>query len=484
MLRRVEWKEETILSKQTTKPALEYLFHPKTIAVAGVSTDMSKVGPGRFFIDALLQQGYKGKLYGIGRNGGEYHGVKIYPCLRDIPGSVDYVISSVPSQHAPALLRDCVAKGVPAVHMFTAGFAEISDPAGARLQKEVLAIAREHGIRLLGPNCMGLYCPATGLSFDVGMPHRSGHVGFVSQSGGNAIKTSREAETRGIHFSKIVSFGNAADLDESDFIEYFTDDSETRVITAYLEGVRDGARFMRALRRAARKKPVIVYKGGIGEGGRRAVASHTGAISGTDRVWAALLKQVGAIQVNSLEEMLDVVSLFSYMPSPRGLGAGIVGIGGGNNVLATDDAIRAGLAVPPFPPGIRCELKKLYTSEAGASFRNPVDMYFAKFNLAEQTIRTVARCRAVDLIIIHVTLGWTPKEGVDLAKTHVNLVARLGGTVKKPIMVVLRPFGPIRYRPVVGECEKELNDAGLPVFLSVADGARAYVKYAEYYRRR
>ncbi len=472
------------MSKQTPTPALEYLFHPKSIAVAGVSTDLSKVGPGRFFIDAHLQQGFKGKLYGVGRNGGEYHGVKIYPSLLDIPGEVDYVVSSVPSEHAPALMRDCAAKGVTAVHMFTAGFAEISDPAGARLQNEVLAIARQHGIRLLGPNCMGLYCPASGLTFELGMPHRSGHVGFVSQSGGNAIKSIREAETKGIHFSKIISFGNAADLDESDFIEYLADDTETHVIIAYLEGVRDGARFMRVLRRAAGKKPVIVYKGGIGDAGHRAVASHTGSISGTDRVWEALLKQVGAIQVGSLEEMLDMVALFNYMPTPRGLGAGIIGIGGGNNVLATDDAIRAGLEVPPFPPGIRRELKTLYTSEAGASFRNPVDMYFAKFNLAEQTIRTVARCRVVDLIIIHITLGWTPKEDVDLAKTHVNLVAQLGGQVKKPIMVVLRPFGPMRYRPVVGECEKILNNAGLPVFLSVADGARAYVKYYDHYHRR
>ncbi len=468
----------------TLAPALEYLFHPESIAVAGVSTDMTKVGPGRFFIEALREQGYAGRLYGVGRHGGEHHGVPIYPSLMDIPGTVDYVISSVPAAQAPALLRDCAAKGVRAVHLFTAGFAEISERAGARLQAELITLAREFGIRLLGPNCMGIFCPETGLSFERVMTHRSGHVGFVSQSGGNAIKAIQEAENKGIHFSKIISYGNAADLDESDFIDYLTDDPATEIITAYIEGVCHGRKFYAALRRAAAVKPVIVYKGGIGESGHRAVASHTGAIGGTDRVWAALLRQANAIPVQSLEEMLDVVALCHYLGRPKGLGAGIIGIGGGNNVLATDDALRAGLTVPPFPPGIRRDLKKIYTSEAGASFRNPVDMYFAKFGLAEETIRVVARCRAVDLIIVHITVGWTPAADVDLARNHVQMVAGLAEKVDKPVIAVLRPFGATRYLPVVSELEQILNRGGLPVFLSVGDAARAYVRFHDYHRRR
>lgn len=472
------------IDAEPTVPALEYLFHPRAIAIVGVSTDMNKVGPGRFFVQAQIDAGFKGKIYPVGASGGRIFGRKIYRKLTDIPGEVDYVISSVPVAYAVSLMHECVAMKVRAVHMFTAGFGEISDRHGRALQDEVASIARKAGIRLIGPNCMGLFCPKTGMAFELNLPHEAGRVGLISQSGGNAIKSIRDADIRGIHYSKVISYGNAADLDEGDFLDYLRDDPETRIITAYFEGVKDGPRFRRALERAAAKKPVIIYKSGFGVSGHRAVASHTGAIAGSNRVWEALLKQVGAVQVYSMDEMLDMVSLFSRTPPPRGNRAGIIGIGGGNNVLVTDGCFRDGIQVPPFTRRIRQDLENIFSSEAGASFRNPVDMYFAKFDLLEATVKTVDSCRQIDMIIIHITIGWAPKENVNLARSHAEMIARLKGKTDKPIIVLLWPFGPVRYTSDVAECEQILNQAGIATFFSIHGAAGAMMKYLDYMRRK
>ena len=466
------------------KPRLEYLFHPRHVAVVGVSADTSRIGPGRLFVEAILTAGFKGKIYPVSRSGGEIFGLKVYPDLKDIPGSIDYVISAIPARDTSQLIRDCAQKNVKTVHMFTAGFSEIADERGGKLESDLINLARRSGIRIIGPNCMGLFCPETGLSFELALPKESGHVGFVSQSGGNAIQAVREAQTKNICFSKIISYGNAADLNESDFLEYLTDDPETKVIIAYIEGLKDGQRFKEVLRRAAGKKPVIVYKGGTSEGGQRAVASHTGAIAGSEMVWASFLKQVGAIQVYSLDEMMDMVALFNYLPPPEGKAVGIIGIGGGNSVLAADASAQAGLSVPGLPPEARRQLESIYSSEDGGSFRNPVDMYFVKFNLARETVQVVADCPEIDFIIIHVTIGWNPKHDVNLAKTHVEMLTGLCGEIKKPVVAVLRPFGPAKYTQVAGDAETTLFKAGFPVFFSVSRAAQAVNKYVDYHRRK
>ncbi|RJQ40518.1 MAG: hypothetical protein C4555_01465 [Dehalococcoidia bacterium] len=468
----------------SASPRFEYLFHPRSIAVVGVSTDFSRVGPGRMYVEALLGSGFKGKIYPVGRSGGQVFDLRVYPALKDIPGSVDYVISAIPASETPRLVKDCAAKGVKTVHMFTAGFGEIAAKNGKKLEDEVASLARRSGIRLIGPNCMGIFCPDTGLSFELSLPRRSGSIGFVSQSGGNAIQAVREAQTKNLYFSKIISYGNAADLDECDFLDYLTDDPGTKIITAYIEGFEDGERFKNVIRRAARAKPLVVYKGGTSAGGRRAASSHTGAIAGSEIVWESFLKQVGAVQVYSLDEVLDMAVLFNYLTPPKGKAVGIIGIGGGNSVLAADACAREGLTAPLLPSAIRRRLEAIYSSEAGGSFRNPVDMYFAKFNLAHETVRAVADSPGIDLIIVHMTIGWSPKNDVDLAKKHVELLTGICGEVKKPVVVALRPFGPAKYTDATADAEAALFEAGFPVFFSVASAARAINRYVDYYQRR
>jgi len=466
------------------KLSLDYLFHPSSIAIAGVSTDTTtKIASGRVFLESLIDAGFKGKIYPISRSRGEILGLKIYPSIRHIPDTVDYVISAIPAQDTSQLIVDCASKEVKAIHMFTAGFSEIADKEGEQLESEITTIAQQRGVRIIGPNCMGLYCPKTGLAFHPDLPKESGNIGFISQSGGNSIYLVREAGTKGIYFSKVISYGNACDLNEADFLQYLTHDPETKVIAVYIEGVKNGAHFIDALKQATKAKPVIVYKGGTTESGTRAVASHTGAIAGSNRVWDSLLKQAGAIQVDSMEELLDILSLFRYMPPPKGRATAIIGIGGGNSVQAADACSNAGLTVPLLPPEIRSRLKRVYASEVGASFRNPVDMYFVRWNLLQETIKVVADCDQIDLLIIHITLGFNPRYEVRLIKPYIGLFTGLSKKINKPTAIVLQPFGLAKWAPTTSEAETALYKAGFPVYPSVGQTAKAIAKFIEYHRQ-
>ncbi|MBA7654641.1 hypothetical protein ES703_62523 [subsurface metagenome] len=462
------------------KPSLDYLFHPNSIAIAGVSTDMAKIASGRVFLESLIGAGFKGELYPVSGKPGKILGLKIYPSIRDIPDAVDYVISALPAQATPQLIIDCATKKVKVIHMFTAGFSEIADEGGKRLESQITTMARQRDISIIGPNCMGLYCPKTGLAFGPDLPKESGAIGFISQSGGNAVLGIREAASRGIYFSKVISCGNACDLNESDFLEYLTHDPDTEIIAAYIEGVKDGTRFIERLKQATKAKPVIIYKGGTTESGTRAVASHTAAIAGSNRVWDSLLKQVGAIQVHSMEELLDLLSLFRYMSPPKGRATAIIGIGGGNSVHAADACSDAGLTIPLLPTEIRNRLKELYGgSETGASFRNPVDTYILRGDLLQETIKLVANCKQIDLLITHITLGFNPKEDLMMVK-YIESVISISKEISKPMAIVLYPIGITKFKRITSEAAAAFYKAGFPLFSSFGQAAEAITKFIDY----
>ena len=201
------------------KPSLDYLFQPRSIAIVGVSPDRTKISAGREFLNSLIDVGFEGKLYPVNHGGGEVHDLRIYPNITDIPDSIDYVISAIPAQQNLQLVVDSASKGVKAIHIFSSGFSEIADAEGAKLESQLTVVARQEGVRIIGPNCMGLYCPKTGLALSRELPKQSGATGFISQSGGNTAYAIREGALRGIHFSKAISYGNASDLNECDFLE-------------------------------------------------------------------------------------------------------------------------------------------------------------------------------------------------------------------------------------------------------------------------
>lgn len=467
---------------------LDYLFHPRSIAIAGVSSDASRPNVGRNYVEALLSFGYKGNIYPVGTGGGEAFGLKIYPGIDDVPGTIDYLISAVPAPHTFELITDCASKGTKAIQMFTAGFSEIEDEEGKRLQARLVATAKKAGIRIIGPNCFGIYYPKTGLTFPSAIPEdggkKSGSVSFISQSGGNSMLAVRGGAARGVYFGKIISYGNACDLNETDFLEYLARDPETKIIAAYIEGVKDGRRFMQALRQAVKVKPVIVYKGGTTEGGARAANSHTGSMAGTSIIWSSLLRQMGAMQVGSMEELLDMLLLFEHMAPPRGRNTAILGVGGGASVEAADACSAAGLAVPMLPAETRQRLKEIYTSEVGGSFRNPVDMYWGRQDLFEEAIRIVANCKQIDLLIMHMGFIFGSAMEKEQVKQCAKAITSLKEKITKPAAIVLQSIWVLKSKKDTMEIQRMLNEAGFPVYFSLSRAANAISKFIQYHEAR
>jgi acyl-CoA synthetase (NDP forming) len=334
--------------------SLEEILHPKSIAVVGAS---GSGGRGGGFVNPLLQLGFKGEIYPVNPRYSEISGLKAYPSLKEVPGSVDYVISAVPAPVVLAMLDDASQRGVKGIHLFTARFSETGRTDAAELEQAILRTARTHGIRIIGPNCMGLYYPSEGISWSEDFPKKSGLAGLASQSGNVASEIVQTAVPRGIYFSKVISYGNAIDFNESDYLEYFAQDPETKIILMYIEGVKDGRRFFKSLRQAASCKPVVVLKGGRGKAGARAAASHTASLAGAVELWETVVSQAGAIFAESLSELIDLAASFYFLPQITGRRVGVAGGAGGASVLAADECEKAGLDVISLPAELREELK-------------------------------------------------------------------------------------------------------------------------------
>src|SRR5438034_101983 len=288
----------------TTASSLNDIFHPRSVAIAGVSTlQPGFAGVGMGFLLSLMELRFPA-VYPVNPKYQEIEGLRCYASVLDIDGPVDHVISSVPARIVPQLAEDCIAKGVRSVHFFTAGFRETGDDEMADLETQVVGRLTGSGIRVFGPNCRGLYVPESKLAFMPGFPAEVGPVGFISQSGGNAGEMVYTAAVRGIRFSKVVSYGNASDIDESELLSYLAADPQTDVICACIERVTDGRRFFEAMGEAAGVKPVVVLKGGRTASGTRAVMSHTARLAGSLAVFDSLCAQVNAVRVDSVDVIL------------------------------------------------------------------------------------------------------------------------------------------------------------------------------------
>ena len=474
-----------------TGPPLDFLFRPRSIALAGVSADTGKPGAAQWYLTCMLKFGYRGKIYPLHPAGGEIHGLRVYKNMAEIPGEVDYAVSAIAARHTPQFIRNCAAKGVRAVHLFTSGYSEIEDAGGRRLEEEVVQIAREGGVRLIGPNCMGIYCPASGLTFagdypdQNGFPSRSGPLGLISQSGGNCIYCIREASERGLFFSKAISYGNAADLNECDFLEYMTDDPDTKIIAMYVEGIKDGRRFKQVLRSAVKAKPVIIYKAGNTETGARACASHTSAIAGSAATWKAFLDQIGAIQVDSMSQLVDISVALSFMPAPSGKNVVVAGSGGGVGVQAADDITSEGLSLPQLPVDLRRTLHGIYGTEAGSMFRNPVDIPPAgSIDHYIEAMRSIAESKDVDIIIMQFPMDlWALSRRSVLMGRFMEVVSKLKQSVTKPLAVVLHNSATVQARRLEEEARAHFAALELPVYSSISNAARAVNRYMWYCRR-
>jgi len=351
--------------------SLGCLFSPSSVAIVGAS--LNPFSGGYQFTRFLIDHGFKGKLYPVNPTSSEILGLKVYPGLTEIPeSSVDYVISCIPAEGVLSLLDDCGQKNVKLIHLFTARLKETGRDKETELQGKILEKARKLGIRILGPNCMGIYYPKLGLSFNHELPRESGPVGGFFQSGGGAAEFVRYAALRGVRFSKIISYGNASDIDEVELLNYFTSDSETKVIVSYIEGVKYGRKFVEALALAAKKKPVIILKGGRGRTGAKLALSHTASLAGSVKVWQAMLKQYGAIMVSNFQELIDQVVAFTFLPPITGRKVVIAGGGGGKSMVSADVWEEEGFELPELSAEFRKKLKEK-VPELWDWVRNPID---------------------------------------------------------------------------------------------------------------
>ncbi len=353
----------------------ELIFNPETVAVVGASNALDKWGAGIF--SRVLTAPTVKKVYPVNKNATEVQGVRAYPTVRDLPETVDFVVIAIPYPDVPEVIRDCVAKGVRAALIITAGLGETGSE-GAEMEREIIGTASKGGLRLIGPNCMGHFNTADDFStIRRELPVEPGKVGVISQSGGFAGHILECGIEMGAGFSKFVSVGNEADLHFEDFLEYLAQDDETKIITGYIEGLRKGKDFFRLAKEITKRKPIVVTKVGRTEAGTRAARSHTGHIAGSDIIYDAMFKQAGVIRTDTVEELFDVAVALLRLPLPRGNRAGILSGGGGFCCVTSDACERLGLNVAPLSPQTIERLNAVLPSRWPHA--NPVDTVAAGF---------------------------------------------------------------------------------------------------------
>jgi len=456
----------------------EYIFNPERVAIVGASPHD---------LGTLAQMSTKivDRLFLVNPNYREIRGKKCYPSILEVEPGIDYAIMLVPAAALLQVIPECIQKKVKVAQIYTAGFSETGIPERIEMEKR-LKEAAAGKIRLIGPNCFGVYSPRSGLAIVPESPGEEGHIGVVTQSGSVAESFSYFARTKNLRFSKVVSYGNAIDLDAPDFLDHLADDPDTQMIAFYVEGTRNAARLKTALTKAARNKPVVAIKGGMTDQGLRAAASHTASLTGTPEIWQALFSQAGVLQVKSFEEMTNILLALGGSPAPAGRAVAIITNSGGFSVIQTDLCLKAGIEVPRFSPDTIKKLRQLVPI-AGTSIGNPLDAWpifyntSAEGNLAD-IIKTVSGDGNIDSLVFQFdqfrylrrVLG--PAAGAHLEKVTRFMIEGFEHTrdrQKKPVLVTvsLDPYlEDEEDRNMNLKMKRTLSERGFPVYSNL-DGA-------------
>ena len=409
--------------------SLSAFFNPASVAVIGASTDPAKLG--HAVLDNLVRGGYfdgDRKVFPINPKADEILGLRCYASVLAVPDPIDLAVIVIPYMGVPAVLRECGQKHIPAAIIISAGFREAGRE-GLERELELVEISRQYGVRLVGPNCLGVIDTVTRLnaSFAAGMPP-GGPMAFMSQSGalGTAILDWAQAGRLGL--SKFVSLGNKADVSETDLLRAWADDPSSKVILCYIEGLPDGQEFMQVARQVSKKKPVVAIKSGITQAGARAVSSHTGSLAGSEQAYQAAFHQAGVIRVNSLEDLFDCARAFGYLPPLRGDRIAVVTNAGGPGILATDALERASLSLARFEPERIRALEQSLPDAASAA--NPVDVLgdarADRYRFALEQVSTDPHVDAVVVIL-------TPQATTEIAETA-RVVADVAKQAAVPVL--------------------------------------------------
>jgi len=472
----------------TGRDALDAVFEPRSIAVVGASANPDT--PGYDYVNSLQTFGYKGRIVPVNPKGGKILGLPVARSLRDVVGGVDYVISCIPNEHVLGLVGDCGATGVKALQLFTGRFSETGRADAIDLERRLLEAARRAGVRVIGPNCMGVLHPKAGIAFRTDMSKQPGPIGFLSQSGNLLFELTHFGGSRGFRFSKAISYGNALDLNECDFLGYFAGDAETKVIGAYIEGVRDGRAFLAALKAAAARKPIVVLKGGRTGAGGRGAASHTAALAGAGDVWNAAVQQAGALAVETVEELIDLcIGLSCMWPGTGGRRLGMVGAGGGRSVLTADLCEELGLSVPPLPEDVERKVAEKAPDLAGW-LTNPVDQsMMAGSGLGgTRVLEWLDESPGIDLLVANVGEPWAfgrPDAAAIIPRVAERFI-EVSAKTQKPCAVVLGPsdYSDESQWRIVSDARERLVQAGVALFPSVERSVRTLARLVPYWEER
>lgn len=409
--------------------SIESFFCPSSVAVIGASRNKEKVG--YTVLDSIISGGYKGKVFPINPKTDEIFNRKCYKSILEIPQDIDLVVIVIPNKFVLQLLDQCAKKNVKAAVIITAGFKE-TGPEGALLETKVAEKAREYGIRIIGPNCLGVIdtnCMFNATFFPT-LPDE-GSVSFISQSGALGTAALDKAKFVGLGISKFVSMGNKADVSENDLIQYMTDDDSCKVITAYLEGVKNGRKFMDICQEASKKKPVVIVKSGNTNAGARAVSSHTGTLAGSAKAYDAAFKQSGIIRAATIKDLFNYANTLANQPLPKGKKVAIITNAGGPGIMATDAFEENGISLANLEKSTVEKLKKFLP--AAANFYNPVDVLGdALTDRYKSTLEIVLDDKNVDAVLILLT-PQSMTESYETAEAIVE-VFRDNNTRKIPIV--------------------------------------------------
>ena len=466
--------------KRSLPAATDYerIFHPKRLAIIGVSQEGNVFGSG--MILSLNDIGYSGEIYPVNPKGGTFAGLDIYRSVEEIPEEIDFAVIAVSARNVPEALDACRKKGAAGAEILSAGFKELGTPEGIALEEEIKRIAAR-GIRVVGPNCFGIYCPASGLTVLPGpdLSRKSGPLAFLAQSGGMSIDFAATGKWMGLNFSKLVSFGNGADLRETELLDYLGRDAATGIIAMYIEGIEEGDAFFSTLREVTRHKPVVIYKGGLSAAGQRAVTSHTASLGGNKAIWEAVLRQCGAVQVGNLWEMAETCLAFTLLPERVYRGMTVIGGGGALGVAACDAAEAAGVELPILSGEIHDRIMAVLP-KPGSSAGNPIDIASPMVDVAMQreVLRSAASDDRVDIqlmiqLFYHlrhmaVRMGAKSVKEVVPYRELADMVRQVVDETGKPVVLILpnhkQDLQYLDIEEMMREARQAFVDRGIPVF--------------------
>ncbi len=472
--------------RRSDRPTIREMLRIESVGIIGVSANM-----GYYWAHSMLQWPHDLKVWLVSKSGGEALGHKIYTSVAEVPENFDYAIIAVPSKYVPDVLKDVVKKGAKGATVFASGYSELGTEEGRQKEAELRELIQNLPIRVLGPNCMGLGYPKLGFAFMPALKRLSGDVGFFSQSGGVAMATYTAAVESGVGFSKLFSYGNQVDITAAEILSFLSTDDETRVVGGYVEGAKDGRSLLDVMKEFAARKPLVVLKGGRSVEGSRVASSHTGALAGSRELWDAAFRQSNVVTVETLEDMVATLSIFSLCPPPRSRRVGLIAISGGTSVIYTDLCVEHGLSVPRTSQSTLTRLRPLI-NDVGTGLGNPIDL--AKDYYQDQTtsevIRIVGEEPQFDSIIIEADVYSvhqvaTIMDANDVIDNYWRTLAKASGEVrkreKKPVLIAV----PEVAYPVQRTAAWNLFvQQGLPVFRNMREAIGALTRVCRYYETR